>query len=151
MCCLAKTIGFVVALFACAIKYVRHSYQLISTHKGILHSISSSCGRFLGISGVINLLLDLWQQHLQLLHLLPLLRQSLGILSLVQKLLQFFCKSINNFKRKSSQITRTIPKAQQSVLHRAAGRALTVPKRLFMTTMELLRCWMASLYCSVRQ
>lgn len=39
----------------------------------------------------------------------------------------------------------------QSVLHRAAEGACTVPSLLFMTTMELLRCWMAWLYCSVRQ
>lgn len=50
------------------------------THQDILHS---SAGCFQPLCGILHLLLDLWQQSLQLLHLLPLVWKTVGALGLV--------------------------------------------------------------------
>lgn len=53
------------------------------------------CSRARGfqtLAGVLHFFLDLWQQGLQLLHLLPLLRQGLRALRLVDQLLQLVCR-----------------------------------------------------------
>lgn len=57
------------------------------------HSLSSSARRFQTLRGVLHLLLDLRQQSLQLIHLLPLVWESLRALGLVQQLLQFVCQT----------------------------------------------------------
>lgn len=62
------------------------------THQCILHSRARCLQAF---SGVLHLLLDLWQQSFELLQLLPLLWQSLWTFGFVKHLLQLVWNCIN--------------------------------------------------------
>lgn len=93
------------------------------------------------LCGVLHLVLDLWQQSLQLLHLLPLIWQRLWALSLVQQLLQFVCQTgweclhPNNFKAliipvatltvwKPSPLTQPAPDDRDGALQLLDGLAV---------------------------
>lgn len=65
---------------------------LCQTHQCILHSRAH---RLQAFSGVLHLLLDLWQQSFELLQLLPLLWQSLWTFGFVKHLLQLVWNCIN--------------------------------------------------------
>lgn len=70
--------------------------KLNQTHQCILYSRRSRARRLQAFSGVLHLLLDLWQQSFELLQLLPLLWQSLWTFGFVKRLLQLVWNFINN-------------------------------------------------------